>query len=53
MIYRYTYKITCTAGTFKDKFYFGQHTTENLNDGYKEAEAQYVKNNYIIINIYA
>lgn len=35
MIYRYIYKITCTAGTFKDNFYFGQHTTENLNDGYK------------------
>lgn len=35
MIYRYIYKITCTAGTFKDKFYFGQHTTKDLNDGYK------------------
>lgn len=35
MTYRYIYKITCTAGSFKDKFYFGQHTTENLDDGYK------------------
>ena len=35
MIYRYIYKITCTAGSFKNKFYFGQHTTENLDDGYK------------------
>ena len=35
MIYRYIYKITCTTGSFKDKFYFGQHTTDNLNDGYK------------------
>lgn len=35
MVYRYIYKITCTAGSFKDKFYYGQHTTENLNDGYK------------------
>lgn len=35
MIYRYIYKITCTAGSFKDKFYFGQHTTTNLDDGYK------------------
>ena len=35
MTYRYIYKITCTAGSFKDKFYFGQHTTDNLNDGYK------------------
>ena len=35
MIYRYIYKITCTAGSFKGKFYFGQHTTDNLDDGYK------------------
>lgn len=35
MIYRYIYKITCTAGSFKDKFYFGQHTTEKLDDKYK------------------
>lgn len=35
MIYRYIYKITCTTGSFKDKFYYGQHTTENLDDGYK------------------
>ena len=35
MIYRYIYKITCTTGSFKDKFYYGQHTTEDLNDGYK------------------
>ncbi len=32
--YYYTYKITCTEGSFKGKFYFGQHTTNNLNDGY-------------------
>lgn len=35
MIYRYIYKITCTNGSFKDHFYYGQHTTKNLNDGYK------------------
>lgn len=35
MTHRYIYKITCTAGSFKDKFYFGQHTTKNLDDGYK------------------
>ena len=35
MVYRYIYKITCTAGSFKGKFYFGQHTTDNLDDGYK------------------
>lgn len=35
MIYRYIYKITCTAGSYKNKFYFGKHTTNNLDDGYK------------------
>lgn len=34
MTYRYIYKITCTTGSFKDKFYFGQHTTDNLDDNY-------------------
>ena len=34
-MYYYTYKITCTEGSFKDKIYFGQHHTENLDDGYK------------------
>ena len=34
-MYYYIYKITCTNGSFKDKFYFGQHTTENLDDNYK------------------
>lgn len=45
MIYRYIYKITCTAGRFKDKFYFGQHTTDNLNDGYKGSGCK-LKNYY-------
>jgi len=35
MKYRYIYKITCTRGKFRNHFYYGQHTTENLNDGYK------------------
>ena len=35
MIYRYIYMITCMAGSWKWKYYIGQHTTENLNDGYK------------------
>lgn len=34
MTYRYIYKITCTQGSFKDKFYYGQHTTDNLDDNY-------------------
>lgn len=32
--YYYTYKITCTQGSFKGKFYFGQHTTNILDDNY-------------------
>lgn len=35
MTYYYIYKITCTKGSFKDKFYYGQHTTTDLNDEYK------------------
>ena len=37
MIYRYIYKITCTTGSFKDKFYFGQRTTyiDPSKDKYK------------------
>lgn len=35
MTYRYIYKITCTAGSFKDKFYFGQHTSSKPSDRYK------------------
>lgn len=34
MTYYYTYKITCLKGSLKDHYYFGQHTTTNLNDGY-------------------
>lgn len=34
MIYYYTYKITCLKGSLKNHYYFGQHRTENLNDGY-------------------
>ena len=33
--YFYIYKITCTEGSFKNKFYIGQHSTSNLDDGYK------------------
>lgn len=35
MIYRFIYKITCTNGSLKGKFYYGQHTTEKIDDGYK------------------
>lgn len=42
-LYRYIYKITCTAGSFKDKFYFGQHTTSNLDDGYNGSGRMLVK----------
>lgn len=32
--YRYIYKITCLEGSWKGKFYYGQHTTDYLSDGY-------------------
>lgn len=32
--FRYIYKITCLEGSWKNKYYFGQHTTYNLIDGY-------------------
>lgn len=34
-MYYYIYKITCTAGSFKDHYYIGQHKTDNIDDGYK------------------
>lgn len=33
MKYRFIYKITCLCGDYKGKYYIGQHTTDNLNDG--------------------
>ena len=45
MIYRYLYKITCTAGSFKNKYYIGKHTTYNLNDGYK-GSGRFIKDYY-------
>lgn len=30
----YTYLVICTEGSFRGKVYFGQHQTNNLNDGY-------------------
>lgn len=32
--YRYVYKITCLKGSLSGHYYFGQHKTNNLNDGY-------------------
>lgn len=32
--FRYIYKITCLEGSWKGKFYYGQHTTDYLADGY-------------------
>lgn len=56
MIYRYIYKITCTTGSFKDKFYFGQRTTyidpskdkykgsgRKIGDYYKKYPNDYIK----------
>jgi hypothetical protein len=33
--YYYTYKVQCTAVGWEDYYYLGQHTTNNLDDGYK------------------
>lgn len=32
--YYYVYKITCLCGSLMNHYYFGQHRTDNLNDGY-------------------
>ena len=34
MIYRFLYEIRCTAEAHELDYYRGQHTTDNLNDGY-------------------
>lgn len=34
MTYYYTYKVTCLQGSFAGKYYFGQHHTDDLDDGY-------------------
>ena len=34
MIYRFIYKVKCLCGDWKGKYYIGQHTTNDLNDGY-------------------
>lgn len=34
MTYYYTYKITLLKGSLAGHYYFGQHRTKNLNDGY-------------------
>lgn len=40
MTYRFIYKITCTKGIWKNHFYVGKHTTDNINDGYKGSGAK-------------
>lgn len=32
--YKYTYKVVLLKGRLKDCYYYGQHSTNNLNDGY-------------------
>lgn len=32
--FRYIYKITCLEGSWKGRYYYGQHTTDYLPDGY-------------------
>ena len=33
-MFRYTYKITLLNGSLAGHYYFGQHSTDDLNDGY-------------------
>lgn len=33
--YRIIYKTTCTKGSLKGHYYYGQHRTNNLDDGYR------------------
>ena len=40
MKYRFIYKITCLCGDYKGKYYIGQHTTDDLNDGYAGSGAK-------------
>ena len=40
MKYYYTYKVQCTAVGYEDYYYLGQHTTSNLDDGYKGSGAK-------------
>ena len=35
MKYFYTYRVDCTAVGWEDYYYYGQHKTDNLDDGYK------------------
>lgn len=45
MTYHYTYNITCLCGSLKDHYYLGQHTTDNLDDGYA-GSGKILKNYY-------
>ena len=35
MTYFYTYRVDCTAAGWEGYYYYGQHKTDNLDDGYK------------------
>ena len=37
---RFIYKITCLCGDYKGKYYIGQHTTDDINDGYAGSGAK-------------
>ena len=45
-MYRYVYKITITEGDLKDYYYYGKHTTKNLNDNYHGSSSVLLKLHY-------
>ena len=45
-MYRYVYKLTVTEGDLKDYYYYGKHTTKNLDDNYRSSSSILKKLNY-------
>lgn len=45
-MYRYVYKLITFEGDFKDCYYYGKHTTNNMNDGYHGSSSILAKFNY-------
>ena len=45
-MYYYTYLIVCTQGSYAGKLYFGQRSTNNLNDNGYKGSGRLIKNYY-------